>query len=80
MAGGMGDAPLSHSEIRAWMENTGEALTAWEVRTLRKLSKDYLAAAQDAEKPDCKAPFSDPEEARKLSDAELNKKLDLFLG
>lgn len=80
MAGGMGSAPLSHGEIRAWMDNTGEALTAWEVRTLRRLSNDYLVAAQDAEKPTCKAPYRDPEEARKLHDAELNAKLDAFFG
>ena len=80
MAGGMASAPLSHGEIRAWMDNTGQVLTPWEVKTLRRLSSDYLAAAQEAEKPECKAPFSDPETAKKLSDAELEKKLDLFFS
>jgi hypothetical protein len=80
MSGGMGAVQLTHGEIRAWMDNTGEALTAWEVRTLRRLSNDYLVAAQDAEKPSCKAPYLDPDEARKQRDAEINAKLDQFLG
>jgi hypothetical protein len=80
MAGGMGSAPLSHGEIRAWMDNTGEVITAWEVRTIRRLSNDYVAAIQDAEKPDCKAPFSDSEEAKKRINAELERKLNLFFS
>ena len=80
MSGGMGAAPLSHSEIRAWQDNTGEVLTAWEVKTLRRLSNDYLVAAQDAEKPNCKAPFDLTENAKRQQAEELEKKLDQFFG
>lgn len=57
MAGGMGEAPLSHGELRAWQDNTGIELHAWEARMLRALSLDYLAQAQKSEKRDCKPPY-----------------------
>ena len=80
MSGGMGAAPLSHSEIKAWMDTTGESLTAWEVRTLRRLSNDYLLAAQEAEKQNCKAPFDSNEIAKRQHAEELDKKLDQFFS
>lgn len=80
MYGGMGSAPLSHSEIRSWMDNTGEVLTTWEVKTLRRLSNVYVVASQEAEKPDCKPPFNESEEARKRINDELERKLDLFFS
>lgn len=56
--GNMGEAPLSHTEIAAWQENTGVVLSSWEARSLLLLSKEYLLQAQRAEKPDCPAPWS----------------------
>ncbi len=39
---GVGEGPISHGEIAAWMANTGIRLNPWEARTLRRLSIDYL--------------------------------------
>lgn len=57
MAGNMGEAPLSHGELRAWMDNTGIELQPWESTMLRTLSNEYLVAASLARKPDCPAPW-----------------------
>lgn len=61
MPAGMGAGPISHSDIQHWQSNTGIALSAWEARTLRRLSIDYLNASHLA-----RSPFSDPpwEEAK----------------
>lgn len=80
MAGGMGNAQLSHSEIKAWQDNTGIELTPWEARTLRTLSGEYLASAQDAEDAQCKPPYSESVDAQKLHNIEMQSKLDLFLS
>lgn len=80
MPAGMGNAPLSHSEIAAWQSNTGIELSAWEARTLRQLSAEYLASAQEAEDEKCKPPWGDSTDAKNLHQIELNQKLDLFFA
>lgn len=80
MPGAMGNVPLSHSEIRDWQDNTGIELSAWEARTLRRLSNDYLASAQAAESPDCRPPYTASSDAQRLQQVELQQKLDLFLS
>lgn len=57
--GGMGDYPLTHSELRAWMDNTGVELTAWEARTIRRLSMEYLSEQQRATTLGAAAPWQD---------------------
>ncbi len=57
MAAGMGAGPITHEEIRAWQSNTGVELQPWQVRTLRRMSFDYLSEAYRAEKADCPAPW-----------------------
>jgi hypothetical protein len=52
-----GSAPLSWHEIRAWQEATFTPLSAWEARTLRRMSRDFLIESQRAEDPHCQAPF-----------------------
>lgn len=42
--GGMGPAPLSYSEIRAWRLEQGIELNPWEARILRVLSASFCAA------------------------------------
>ena len=79
MPGAMGNVPLPHSEIKAWQDNTGIELSAWEASTLRRLSSDYLASAQAAEKPTCKPPFVQSVDAKQLIDTEFEQNLDLFL-
>lgn len=56
---GMGAAPLSHRELEAWQHNTGIALSAWEVRTLKRLSADYLGEAQQATARDRPPPWKE---------------------
>jgi hypothetical protein len=80
MSGGMGDSPLSHSEIRAWQDNTGTVLTAWEARLLRRLSREYLHSSQQAEKPNCPAPWGDSRDAANIHQAEMLRKIDVFLN
>lgn len=55
--GGMGPVPLSHLDIRAWQVNTGVELMAWEARTLRDLSRDYVVQLQASAAPDEPAPY-----------------------
>lgn len=57
-SGGMGPAPITHMEIRAWQENTGIDLSSWEARTLRDLSGAYLGQSSQSEDPSCPAPWS----------------------
>jgi hypothetical protein len=64
MHGEMGEYPLTHSELRAWMDNTGIELNAWESRTLRRLSMDYLAEQQAATSATAEPPWTDAPYAR----------------
>jgi hypothetical protein len=54
---GMGNGPISFSEIDAWVGITGRDLSPWEARILRELSIVYLNQQALSEKPDCPAPF-----------------------
>ncbi len=57
MPTGMGEAPIAHSEIAAWMDITGTPLNTWEARTLRRLSIDYVNESQQATKRGHPAPW-----------------------
>lgn len=59
LQGGMGDAPITHTELQAWMENTGIELTAWEARIVKRLSLEYLSEQQRATAPDAPCPWPD---------------------
>lgn len=61
MAGGMGPAPLTHQELRAWEELAGVELQPWESKALRKLSLDYLGELARAEKDSAASPWGGPE-------------------
>lgn len=54
---GMGLAPISHLELRAWQDNTGICLESWEAVFLRRLSSEYVRAAAEAKEPNCPAPW-----------------------
>ncbi len=54
---GMGEVPIAHSEIAAWKSNTGICLTTWEVRTLRRMSIDYVNESHQATKRGQPAPW-----------------------
>jgi len=63
LAGGMGPVPIDHRELRAWQDNTGHALAAWESVVLRRLSVEWLAESRLAEQPDRPAPWGAPEQS-----------------
>lgn len=56
MAAGGYPGPITHDELRSWMELTGFELEPWEVRFLRRLSSEYLVESSRAAKRDCQAP------------------------
>lgn len=53
----LGKTPLTHAEIESWQRNTGIELDAWQARTLRRLSCDYLDESYSARQADCPAPW-----------------------
>jgi hypothetical protein len=59
MAAGMGNGPLTHGEIASWQNNTGIDLNAWETRTLKRLSLDYLGESQRATARDAMPPWDE---------------------
>lgn len=72
MAGGMGPAPLSYGEIRAWQDVSGIELNNWEGYMLRTLSREYLSMSLEATKPTCPSPWlpepvDEPEHAQKVA-------------
>lgn len=61
MQAGLGGAPISFQEIKAWQEVTKINLNGWEARILKRLSNDYLIESQKARDSDYPAPYM-PEE------------------
>lgn len=55
--GAAGAVPLQWQDLTHWQHNSGIALQAWEATTLRRLSRDYVTASQEAESPTCPAPW-----------------------
>lgn len=51
--------PLSHLEIQAWQHNTGIELSAWQARTMRSLSEEYVAQLRLGESSTCLPPWSE---------------------
>lgn len=56
---GMGESPLTHTEIEAWQRNTGIQLDSWEARTIHMASLQYLSESQKATNPSAEAPWVD---------------------
>jgi hypothetical protein len=54
---GMGDVPVSHSELMAWQLNTGVILHPWEVALLRRLSSAYISQVELSRESGCKPPY-----------------------
>lgn len=64
LPGAMGPVPISQTEILAWQINMRHALEPGEVSMLRRLSMEWIAMSQDAEDPDCPAPWTTEAEVR----------------
>lgn len=54
---GMGEGAIDDVQIDAWQRNTGIELDAWQARTLRQMSKEYLAETYSAKDRACKTPW-----------------------
>jgi hypothetical protein len=76
MAGGMGEAPLTHEELAAWQRNTGIQLTPWEARTLRMLSMAYIGSVQEAADIDCKCPWEQSEDVKAMPNRKVTAMRD----
>lgn len=74
LASGMGEGPLTHSEIEAWQGNTGVELEPWEATFLRRLSIDYLSESHKAEKVDAPAPWN-PEDIKQFQSTQMRDHL-----
>lgn len=53
----LGDSAINHAELRAWMDNTGIELSAWESRTIKALSEAYLSMSHEARSVDSETPW-----------------------
>lgn len=60
-SGGMGPSVIGWQEIAAWQGLTGIELDAWEAKTLRSLSAEFLGMMNEAKEPACPAPYASPE-------------------
>ncbi len=75
--GGMSAAPIGWRDMAAWQDLSGVELLPWEAKTLRSLSRDFVAASHDARKRDCPPPWDgvetaeDRDQRRKTVDAKL---------
>lgn len=65
---GMGLCPVSCQEIAAWAN--GIELSAWEMKTLRALSREYVSWSNKATKKDCEIPYI--ETANECSEQKAN--------
>lgn len=74
LPGASGPEPLTHLEIRAWQDNTGNELTCWEALTLRRLSIEYIAEFEAAKTPNRLPPFS--ARVTEIGRAALAKKIE----
>lgn len=66
---GMGPVPLSWQEIAAWEHLTGNELDAWEAKTLRALSAEFVSKMNEAKDPAMPAPYASPEAIARNRDA-----------
>jgi hypothetical protein len=78
LSGGMGNGPVTYSEIEAWQRVTGIQLLPWEAALLKRLSGEYLAESHAATKHDRPAPFGTPPAMRRSTRSEIERKLDSF--
>ena len=73
-AGMGGTVSIDEQDIYAWQCNQGIALSAWEARALRVLSREYSHMLSEASAPDCPPPyvpeeFITAEKRKKIADA-----------
>ena len=69
MPGAAGAAPLTAQELQAWQHGQCLRLTPWQERTLRRLSRAYVAELHTAAAPDAPAPWQSDTTNGALTDA-----------
>ena len=70
--GVMDQAPIGWSTLRDWQAQIGLTLPPWQVRLLRRLSRDYAIESRRARDEDCPAPWGViTEDQREAVDAKL---------
>ncbi len=55
----LGEIAITHTELRAWMDNTGIDLSAWESRSIKNLSTAYLSGCHESRSVDSETPWED---------------------
>lgn len=50
--------PVTQTEIRNWMANTGRVLNGWEAQVLRNLSIEYLGQVEASRSLTCPSPYA----------------------
>lgn len=58
LVAGMGEGPLTHSEIEAWQRNSGVDLEPWEAQFMRRLSIEYLSQSHKSSVDNCQPPWN----------------------
>lgn len=79
-SGGMGESPITHAELRSWQYNTGIELNSWEVRTVVRLSREYLSESQKAKIPTAPAPWVDAPYTKLLAALKLQQALNAMVA
>ena len=75
MQNGMGAMALTSTEIINYCRGSGNELTPWEFKLIRRVSADYLSQLQKSGEQFCSAPFKTGGAKSKEARAELDKKL-----
>lgn len=76
-AGMGGQIGIDEADLFAWQANQGIALSSWEAKTIRQLSREYAAMLVEGASPNCPAPYVSSgeiseEQREKIADAMSN--------
>lgn len=74
---GMGAGALTWAELQAWQRQIGIELHPWELRMVRRLSRDFAVEAHRATAPDAAPPWR---EETPLARARVDSQLRSILG
>ncbi|WP_396190714.1 hypothetical protein [Flavobacterium sp.] len=80
-SGAMGPVAISATELLAWQQGSGNDLTPWEFKTLREMSRAYIASMTAAETPECPPPYGKQTEAfdRSLVSKKISNAFKAFI-
>lgn len=80
MAAGMGNGPVTYSEIEAWQRISGVTLLPWEASLIRRLSGEYAAESFEAGKQDRPPPFKEGRSLQTHTTNQSDRNLERFLA